>query len=105
MTIGQIEEMVRSALLAHRGTLEGVEAFLFGSYARGEAKPDSDLDILVVEEVAPRDVVHETWAIREHLTDQKCIDLLVVGKRSFEGGKTVRGSVFNDVVKEGVRLV
>jgi len=97
--------MVRKALMTHLGSTDGVSAYLFGSYARGEAQPDSDLDIMIVEKDLPADSVLETWFIRELMTDQKSIDLLVLDERTFDRGKTVIGTVQNDVAREGVRLV
>ena len=105
MTFAEIRTMVRDALVTHLGSTDGVSAFLFGSYARNEARPDSDLDIMVVEKNLHTDIFHETWAIRELLTDQKSIDLLVLDERTFEHGKDRIGTVQNDVVREGVRLV
>jgi predicted nucleotidyltransferase len=105
LTIAEIRSMVRDALMAHLGSIKNVSAFLFGSYARGEARPDSDLDIMVVEKNIITDEFHEVWAIRMLLTDQKSIDLLVLDKRTFDRGKVVSGTVQNDVVREGVRLV
>ncbi len=43
---------------------------LFGSVARGEAKPDSDIDILIVADALPTDIgirIKETNYIHEHL--------------------------------------
>lgn len=105
MTLAEIRTMVRTALLTHFGSTDGVSAFLFGSYARGEARPDSDLDILVVEKTRPIDAHHEIWAIRELLTDQKSIDLLVLDKQTFDRRKNDPGTILNDVAREGVRLV
>jgi predicted nucleotidyltransferase len=101
----EIRTMVRKALIAHRGSTEGVAAYLFGSYARGEARPDSDLDILIVEKVKPVDSRREAWAIRELLTDQKSIDLLVFDEVTFERRKNEPDTIMHDVIREGVRLV
>jgi predicted nucleotidyltransferase len=105
MPIGEIRIMVREALIAHRGSVDGVSAFLFGSYARGEAKPDSDLDIMIVEKAPPADLFHETWSIRRLLTGQKSIDLIVLDEQTFNRRKNDNGTVQHDVAQEGVRLV
>ncbi|WP_456421086.1 nucleotidyltransferase family protein [Thermococcus sp.] len=44
-----------------------VEVILFGSYARGEAREDSDVDVLVVVKKLPD--LEEEWEIGELMTD------------------------------------
>lgn len=44
-----------------------VEVILFGSYARGEAREDSDVDVLVVVKKLPDR--EEEWEIGELMTD------------------------------------
>jgi predicted nucleotidyltransferase len=52
---------------------------LFGSVAKGEAKPDSDIDILIVADGIPIDIgmrTRETNYIHEHLKKSKAYILL-----------------------------
>ena len=73
ITQQQIDQAVR--ILAE--TAQPVQIILFGSYARGEATEDSDLDLLVIErEVAsPR---QEMMRLRHALADLRIpVDLLV----------------------------
>ena len=105
LSIDQIADMVREAIIVHRGSIHGISAFLFGSYSRGEARPQSDLDILIVVQNPSPDMFRDTWAIREHMTDQKSIDLIVVDEEEFSLGKIIPGTVLYDVAQEGVRLV
>lgn len=56
-----------------------VSICLFGSVARGEAKPDSDIDILVVAEDLPEDIgmrIKETNYIHEYLKKSEAYNLL-----------------------------
>jgi predicted nucleotidyltransferase len=75
---------------------------LFGSYARGEAKPDSDLDLLVVE----REVRHqlaEMARLRRALSPLRIpVDLLVTDlARLSSSWADFPGSYLYDALREG----
>jgi predicted nucleotidyltransferase len=80
-------------------------AYLFGSYARGEARENSDVDLLVVEKKLDKPRIHETYLLRSRLTWPKDVDLMVVDAENFEKWRTSPGTVQNEVDREGVRLV
>jgi predicted nucleotidyltransferase len=69
----------------NRSGLRASRAVLFGSHARGEAGPDSDLDILVVasefDEPYDRSRVDLLWRLRAH-TDSR-IEPVAVGERQW----------------------
>jgi len=90
------------------------KAYLFGSYGRGDATSRSDLDILVIMEKMPEDLLGETAdltsAIHEELGGMggeayKGIDLILTDATTFNDYKDARGTVYYDVHREGVRLV
>jgi predicted nucleotidyltransferase len=81
-----IVETVQDYLVAvRRAGLQARRAVLFGSYARGENVPDSDIDILVIapEFDAPHDRrrVDLLWEIRAQ-TDSR-IEPIAVGERQW----------------------
>ena len=88
------------------------KAYLFGSYARGDAHSRSDVDILVITEEMPKDLLGEiaelSSAIHKALGDDvhKGIDLLVVDEKTFNEHKAKNwdGSVYHDVHREGCGL-
>ena len=78
-----------------------VKIILFGSYARGTAKPDSDVDLLVIA---------STQGSRRQLAVQMDIaladrdiplDLLVVSPQEFDQYRDIAGSIIYPVVREG----
>jgi predicted nucleotidyltransferase len=129
LTLAQIRDTVVKAL-AERGAKAAAggereaeapgkrkrrsKAYLFGSYARGDATARSDLDIMVIMEKMPEDFLGETAdltsAIHEALGGMgddayKGIDLILTDAATFNNYKDARGTVYYDVHREGVRLV
>lgn len=74
---------------------------LFGSYARGAAEPDSDVDLLVVMRCT-----ESTWQqaveIRQSLADLPIAkDVIVVTPEYFERYRDIIGTVVWPAVREG----
>jgi predicted nucleotidyltransferase len=101
-----LAEVKRQVVTALRD--RAARAFLFGSYARRQATPRSDVDLLVIltSPAAPTtDWFAETAVLRRRLDFDKPVDLIVMDQRSFDGRKDVEGSIQHEVAREGVRLV
>ncbi|MFQ5853170.1 MAG: nucleotidyltransferase domain-containing protein [Candidatus Binatia bacterium] len=61
-----------------------VAVVLFGSRARGDARPDSDWDLLVIAEQLPEGYWDRHRSIREALRDGRCAGVSVVAKTPTE---------------------
>ena len=84
-------------------TPEGSEVLLFGSYARGDARPGSDLDFFVVEP-EPVDRHGEMVRLREVLRDSPvAVDVVVVGRSRFESWRLRPGTIDSIADREGRR--
>jgi len=82
----------------------GSGVFLFGSYARGDAKPDSDLDFLVVEPEV-RDQHGEMVRLRDTLRPLRVTaDVVVTSRRVFEEWRTTPNNVLYEAAREGRML-
>jgi len=82
-----IVKAVQNYLAAvRRSGLDARQAVLFGSYARGESHPDSDVDILVIapefDEPYDKSRVDLLWALRAQ-TDSR-IEPIAVGERQLQ---------------------
>ena len=95
------EEIVKQAITRLIEVAKPQKIFLFGSYARGDAREQSDLDFLVVErEVKNRrkEMVRLHDAIRSmHIP----VDILVVSEASFTEWADVPGTVIHKAKTEG----
>ncbi len=79
----------------------GSRVILFGSHARGDARPDSDLDFLVIE---PRVADHRAEMVRLHHVLQPMrvpVDVLVTTERDFQEWRDTPGTVLYEAAKEG----
>jgi uncharacterized protein len=79
----------------------GSKVILFGSHARGDAKPDSDLDFLVIEpKVGDR---RAEMARLQHAMQSLPVpvDVLVTTAAMFDKWRDTRGTVLYDAAKEG----
>jgi len=93
-TIAKAVELLRQAA-------PGATIILFGSYARGDHREQSDLDFLVVEpEVAARRT--EMVRLRDVLRPlQIPVDVLVVSRKTYEEWADTPGTVLYEAAKQG----
>ena len=94
LSLELIEETVKGLLKKYHAE----SAILFGSYARGEATPDSDLDLIIFggADFIPRNI----FALAEELRE-------LTGRNAdvFESRELDRGTrLFETVMREGIRI-
>jgi predicted nucleotidyltransferase len=79
----------------------GARVILFGSHARGEAGPDSDIDLLVIE---PRveDRFAEVVRLQRVLAPLRVpADVVVVSEAHVEDWRDVQNTMLHDALREG----
>ena len=104
-----VDESIISAIRnyieeANRIGLQITEAILFGSYAKGEADQESDLDVLVVcseyDESSSEEIKNLLWSLRAK-TDSR-IEPVPIGNREWVQGA---GGIIADIArKEGIKI-
>lgn len=77
---------LREAIQSIKTAFPVSEVYVFGSYARGEERPDSDIDVLVVCTDVPQDLFDLTYQIRKHVHDRidLALDVIVTTDHEFE---------------------
>ncbi len=77
---------------------------LFGSYARGEAGPDSDLDLLVIEPTVLRKR-EEMVRLRKLLRPMRIpVDVVVASEKEIDDWGQLPGTLYYWALKEGKTL-
>jgi uncharacterized protein len=95
------EERITEAGRRLAAAAPNAQVILFGSHARGEAGPHSDIDILVVEpEVANE--AEESVRLHRILRDLRMpADIIVVSREYVGRWSEVRGSLVHTALSEG----
>lgn len=87
--------------ILHRESPSGSKVILFGSQARGDATPRSDIDLLVIEpEVEDRFL--ETNRLSRALRWMRVpLDLIVLSREAYDEWREVPGTLAYRVAREG----
>jgi predicted nucleotidyltransferase len=97
-----IEEVTRRLAAA----APGAKVVLFGSRARGDERPGSDLDLLVIKGEDVKNPRAESARLRRELRGLGVgLDLVVVGAGYAEEWGHLEGSLVNEALSEGRVLV
>jgi predicted nucleotidyltransferase len=98
--------MIDERLIAEAGrrlaaAAPGAQVILFGSHARGEAAPHSDLDFLVVESEVDDDGAEAVRLMRVLRDLRVPTDVIVVSERYAEDWRDVRGTLVHAALSQG----
>lgn len=85
-----------------------IEAILFGSYARGDAEPGSDIDVLILVDASRQDISARNWQVgdlaAELLLDYGIVVSPIVENRDYFNKNIDVLPFYRNVEREGVRL-
>jgi uncharacterized protein len=99
MISGEVIEQAGRRLAA--AARQPARVLLFGSYARGDARPDSDLDFLVIERDVPNRHAEMVRLSRELRPLGVPADVLVVSEAYAEEWGGVKNTVVHAALREG----
>ena len=94
LSLNEIKTIVKELLERYHAEY----ALLFGSYARGDATSDSDIDVIIVggKNFVPRNI----FALAEDLREKTGLDADVFEMREVDTGTPF----YESVMREGIRI-
>jgi predicted nucleotidyltransferase len=97
---------VNNSLIAEAGrrlsaAAPGARVILFGSHARGEARPHSDVDFLVVEPEVSNEAEESVRLLRTLEALRLPADVIVVSRDYAEEWREVRGALVHAALADG----
>ena len=95
-TLGEITEILEAEKDYLADTYGVAELGVFGSYVRGEQRPDSDVDILIELERPPRISLIGLVELEGYLSDRLGLDVDVALKKNLK--KRIGERILNEVV-------
>lgn len=99
-------EVMERCLLAIGAALPVREIILFGSHARGDARPDSDVDLCIVSDEADNQIEAARRCRREMtpIRSKLAFTLIPISPDRLEEKRAIEDFFFMTVLGEGVRL-
>lgn len=101
-----MDERLERTLHSIKDTFPVEAVYVFGSYANGTARPESDIDLLVVCTGNPGDLFELTYEIRRYLHERidLAIDVLVTTTEQFKQRQDQPWTVEHVAHSEGVAV-
>jgi predicted nucleotidyltransferase len=75
--------------------------YLFGSYAHGHPRADSDLDLLVIKKNIPDKLQELIWLKKELISADYSLDILLYSEEEFTQKKQEGWAIFKSIEKNG----
>ena len=103
---GSLKEELNSITHEIVSLLPDADVILFGSYARGEQRKWSDLDICVVADEYPMRLIDMMGAIYDVISNktERPLDLLLFHRQRFNQRAALKPTIEYTIAREGVRL-
>lgn len=98
ITADELERYVQDIVQA----AHPLQVIAFGSRARGEHRPTSDLDIAVIVDGSEEQEKYWLWGLKERLSLP--VDLLAISKQRYDRFRPWINTIERQIDREGVRL-
>ena len=85
--------------------LQVVEAYLIGSYARGDFNAWSDIDIVIIAENIPESPIKRLDLVKECLSKFPDVEPIIISHAHYEKLKIKRNPIISEIETHGIKLV
>ncbi len=85
--------------------LNVVEAYLIGSYARGDFNAWSDIDIVIIAENIPESPIKRLDLVKECLSKFPDVEPIIISHAHYEKLKIKRNPIILEIETHGVKLI
>ncbi len=110
--VPELNEKEKSALKKFKAAVEKamagnlVEVKLFGSRARGDARKDSDIDVLVITATGDWHMSDLVYGVATDilLEDEVCISPKVINKENYDHLRKMGTPFIRNVIREGITI-
>lgn len=99
-----METRLRESIRSIKNAFPVSDVYVFGSYARGDQEPDSDIDLLVVCSETSQDLFDLTYEIRTYLHERidMAIDVMTTTDSEFEKRRSQPWTIEHTALSEGI---
>lgn len=113
MTTQEISADARAMAIAraiHR-MADPEQTILFGSRARGDYRPDSDIDVLIIKDPPPpedwlEDLRHRARTLQKaELPEASGIDVICMTAKEFDSRRHLRNNLANSIARQGAPIM
>lgn len=103
-TKNQLDEIINKFIDSVRSRHALKKAFLFGSYAKGTARPESDIDLaLIFDELDESGIFDEAFQVFHEAQElNPDIEPVCFNKEEFERGLS---PIIDVITREGIRII
>lgn len=95
------DEVIHELIARIAAEFDPKRIILFGSYAYGKPRPESDVDLLVIMETPLRET-QQALKIRQHINPLFGVDIIVYTPTRLEQRLKLGGSFLQEIIEKGL---
>ncbi len=95
------EEIIRELISRVSVQFKPLRIILFGSYATGNARPESDVDLLIIMNTTKRESI-QALEIRQAIQPMFAVDFIVITPENLKNRLQLGNSFLREITEKGI---